>query len=88
MIYVALDYFNAGMSIPNWVSVPVEGEVLHARIYDRQVDAHFNTVPTFLDRWTIGRDVQPEINKLKNWLNANQAVPVCLYGGSATGIRR
>lgn len=85
MIYTALDYFNAGMSIPERKTVPVEGEPLHKKIYDRQVDAHLNTVPTFLDRWTMGRDIQPEINKLKNWLGASQAVPVCLFKGFGAG---
>jgi hypothetical protein len=85
MIYAALDYYNGGMSIPDRKSVPVEGESLHTKIYDRQWDAHYSTVPTFLNKWMNGGDVQPEVAKLKRWLGAACAVPVCLYSGMGHG---
>lgn len=47
MVYGALDYFLSGMHIPINQTAPQEGDILHQYLYDRQVQAHWNTVPTF-----------------------------------------
>ena len=85
MIYSALDYFNAGMSIPNQDEVPVEGEPVHKHIYDRQWDAHGNTLYKFLDSWMNNPNSTPQLETLKRWITAGQAVPVCLYKGMGAG---
>ena len=47
MVYSALDYFNAGMEIPQQSYAPAEGSPLREYLYKRQVDS----VTRNLDKW-------------------------------------
>lgn len=96
MIYVALDYWYAGMTIPKMSGTPQEGDEIHTKIFDRQVDAHKNTLFKFLD-YSHNGELTPEtessdranegkhIAVLDNWLANKQPMPICLYGNFGHG---
>jgi hypothetical protein len=51
MVYAAMDYWYAGMQIPDTTYVPDEKTPLHSYIYNRQLYAHNNTLGKFIDSW-------------------------------------
>jgi hypothetical protein len=87
MIYVALDYYLGGMTVPKQQKVPVEGEFMHTLIFDRQWSAH-NTIPDFIGYWMNDRQIsneQADFDYLKKSLSFNQPLPVCLFDGFGKG---
>ncbi|MDS4071093.1 MAG: hypothetical protein RKO24_15885 [Candidatus Competibacter sp.] len=87
MAYASLDYYNAGLEIPQTRTVPAEGTPLHKYIYDRQFAAHGNTVPRFGASYVpiigvLGTEIpqSAETKKLGEYLRAGTPIPVCMVG--------
>jgi len=92
MSYAALDYYHAGLEVPQTKDVPTEGSPLHKYIYDRQMAAHGNTVPRFLvDRLPIiglPATALPQAGELKTlgeYLRGGKPIPICLIISNGTG---
>jgi hypothetical protein len=92
MIYSALDYWWAGMEIPQTSKTPPEGDPVQVYIVDRQWTAHQNTVfnGRVLDAWEadlfdnlFGADAAKvsadQFELLKQFLKAGQPMPVFLH---------
>lgn len=85
MVYAAMDYWFAGMQIPETTYVPAENTPLHSYIYNRQLYAHNNTLGKFFDAWQSGVLQDEESKKLANGLNAGRPLALCLFGGFKRG---
>jgi hypothetical protein len=88
MSYAALDYFHAGLEIPQTRTAPAEGTPLQQYIYERQVQAHVHTVPRFGLSWTpiiglLGTEgrQKDELHKIVQFMKAGEPIPICLVGG-------
>src|SRR5262245_58981745 len=51
MAYAALDYYYDRLGIPADTKAPAIGTPLHTYIFERQKDAHLNTIPRFSGYW-------------------------------------
>jgi hypothetical protein len=79
MAYSAIDYWTAGMSLPQQEDVPQQGDAVHQVIYDRQFDAHGNTVLRFGTCWMNNVSSEAEWDILDGWIRVGQPMPVCLF---------
>lgn len=85
MVYAALDYWYAGMSIPGQQDVPQQGSPVHEHIYKRQWHAHDKSLNKFMEHWIFNPDSKPKFERLKIYLGAGRPTPVCLYRGIGDG---
>jgi hypothetical protein len=85
MAYSAIDYWIAGLAIPQQSDVPQIGDALQATIQDRQMDAHGNTIPRFVSSYLFNPNSEPQWQILDNCLRRNKPIPVCLYKTSFHG---
>ena len=85
MVYAAMDYWYAGMQIPDTTYVPEEKTPLHSYIYNRQLYAHNNTLGKFIDCWQSGILQEQESTKLANAILSGKPQAVCLFGGFKRG---
>jgi hypothetical protein len=76
MVYGALDYFLYRMGVPSDKIAPPIGKPLQSYLYERQKQAHWNTLP----RWgTIGAGIDPGQIRWLNYYLAAQPIPLFLY---------
>jgi hypothetical protein len=87
MAYAALDYYRAGLEIPQVASAPSEGTPLHRYIMGRQEIAHNNTIPRFGVSYApiigiLGTELpqSSETKKLGQYIRANKPIPICMVG--------
>lgn len=94
MSYSALDYYLMDMDIPTSTFRPFEGSRLFMYLYNRQRDAHMNTIPSFISAWGSGPsknggvETDPvnslsrgdRFNKIVEQLATDVPVVLCLIG--------
>lgn len=90
VVYAALDYFLSAMPIPTRTTPPPEGSQLQLYIYQRQVQAHWNTVWRFGQYFMAPHQLQDEmdihIQDLKNTLQARGGpIPFCIVRSAGSG---
>ena len=96
MVYSALDYFNAGMEIPQQSYAPAEGSPLRAYLYNRQVQSVTSNLDKWLeygfnpfgarDREFFGWGLQlghGRLGELCGFIDRGQPVPIGLSKGSS-----
>ncbi len=66
MSYSALDYFLMDMDIPDTTVTPPEGSPLFNHLYDRQRDAHMNTIPRFISAWGSNPGTGAKVDPVNN----------------------
>jgi hypothetical protein len=94
MAYAALDYYNAGMEVPQIATAPAEGTPLHRYILGRQEDAHNNTLPRFGVSYApivgiLGTELpqSSETKKLGQHIRAKKPIPICMVGDARPPCR-